>query len=121
QHEDVLVKLTTGAFHGIQVKTQEQGGAPWKTSDEPMKNAVDRFAGLESTFSDHFIRYTIASNHPFHKAATGASFYHLISEAKANPTSNVLKRYVNGIANRVRIDAAIVAAMVRKLRIDDSL
>jgi hypothetical protein len=98
QHEDVLVKHNTGLFHGVQVKTQDQGGPPWKTTDEPMESAVSRFASLESQFSPHFYRYSIASNHPFLRSKAGTSFYYVIDEAASNPAGTVTTRFIKKVA-----------------------
>ena len=45
--DDVLLKMRSGKYHAIQVKTQQPGGNPWKTNDSEMKSTIDRFVSFE--------------------------------------------------------------------------
>lgn len=64
-HDDILVKRTNGRFYAIQVKTQQPGGSPFKSDDDPIQKALTKFLQHEIHFGDHFERYTIATNHHF--------------------------------------------------------
>src|SRR4051812_28332813 len=61
-HEDVLLKLKSGKFAGVQVKTREIHLGPLKLGDDEIKKSIKRFLQLESKFKDKFEFYTIATN-----------------------------------------------------------
>ena len=53
-HDDILVKRTSGKFYAIQVKTQQPGGLPFKSDDNPIQKALTKFLKHEIHFGDHF-------------------------------------------------------------------
>ena len=81
-HEDILLKLHSGKYHAIQVKTQQPGGNPFKASDDSMRTAIAKFVHLEQRYGDLIDRYSIATNHQFFDAENSNSLYFLISLAK---------------------------------------
>ena len=44
-HEDILLKLSTGKFHGIQVKTRDRSRLQWRARDTDVVKAFVRFRG----------------------------------------------------------------------------
>lgn len=122
--EDVLVKLATGYFHGIQVKTKEPGLEQWKASSPEMLRSLARFAQLESTLGNHFAVYTLATDHQFFRAKkNGRNLPHMLDVARAHddskPLPKPLARLVNAVAKRAKCSGATVVAALRKTRCDD--
>ena len=64
-HEDILVEETANIFTGIQVKTKQFIGIPFKTSDGDFKKSLARFARLEEKFPNCFTGYSLVTNHSF--------------------------------------------------------
>jgi hypothetical protein len=81
-HDDILLKLRSGRFNAVQVKTQQPGGSPFKASDDQIKTALRKFISHERSFGDAFERYTIATNHQFFRGDNKASLCFLIGKAR---------------------------------------
>lgn len=63
--EDILLRKKTGTFEGVQVKTREFKGEPFKSTDAAIKKSIARFAELEKKFSAQFDAYHFVTNHGF--------------------------------------------------------
>lgn len=63
--EDILLRKKTGTFEGVQVKTRQFKGEPFKSTDVAIKKSIARFAGLEKKFPGQFDAYYFVTNHGF--------------------------------------------------------
>ena len=64
-YEDILLRKKTGYFEGIQVKTRQFRGAPFKSSDEALKKSIALFSDLERKFPTQFDAFHFVINHGF--------------------------------------------------------
>lgn len=135
-HDDILMKLTNDRFHAIQVKTQQPGGLPFKSDDEPIQKALGKFLEHEMRFADHFERYTIATNHQFFRDNDNSKSLFFLSEkareaegSEPDEINSKLSRFINGFLrsfnNRQRgKESSIHAQLLEvlcKLYLDDDL
>lgn len=134
-HDDILLKLQSGRFNAVQVKTQGPGGTPFKASDDEIKTALGKFISHERVFGDAFEHYTIVTNHQFFREDNKASLYFLIEKAKEakgpEPADmdNRLSGFINSLLrthnrDRDETDRATrthILTVIRKLCLDDSL
>ncbi|WP_313573766.1 dsDNA nuclease domain-containing protein [Brevundimonas sp.] len=63
--EDILLRKKTGTFEGVQVKTRQFKGEPFKSNDAALKKSIARFAELEKKFPGKFEAYHFVTNHGF--------------------------------------------------------
>lgn len=125
-HEDILVKLRTGKFIGIQVKTRQTDGDPFRASDEQVAGAVAKFAKLEHLFSSFFDQYRLATNHHFVSGRKNGTCLPYLIEL-ATQTSNVdamqaiLDRYVGSVARRADVSHSDTLSALKKTVCDASL
>ncbi len=131
-HDDILLKLRSGRFNAVQVKTQQPGGTPFKASDDEIKTALRKFVSHERGFGDAFERYTIVTNHQFFRGDNKASLYFLIEKAKGPEPADVdnrlsgfinslVKTYNKGRNEADRATRTHILAVLRKLCVDDRL
>ena len=135
-HNDILLKLRSGRFFLIQVKTQQPGALPFKSSDEEIRGALAKFVGHERTFGDLIDCYGIATNHQFFAAKdNAASLFYLIDKAKTATGSaseqmdKKLSTFTNSllkIANKGKKGSdcatrADVLAVLKKLQLNHDL
>lgn len=71
-HEDILVKTIDGEFIGIQVKTKKAGA--FRADYPEIVHAISRFIQTERRFPGQFIRYILATNATFERAAKDRSW-----------------------------------------------
>jgi hypothetical protein len=64
-HEDFLVKLASGKFRGIQIKTRSVNLKTLKAKDEQVKKALRKFCVLDSKFPSSFESFSLITNHAF--------------------------------------------------------
>lgn len=134
-HDDILLKKTYGRFTAVQVKTQQLGGNPFKTTDDAIVGALKKFISHEIAFAGCFECFMIVTNHHFFKAdnkscidfvakcareATGADPEHM--DSRLSGFINTLLRQFNTGRDKVaRATRLHVLKMLQKLRTDDSL
>ena len=85
-HEDFLVKTKSGQYMGVQVKTRLPGEGPFKTGDDAVRNALERFVALEIAFPNQFVRFVLVANCDFYdvgKAETNLGF--VLARLKEKP------------------------------------
>lgn len=84
QYEDILLRLRSGKFRGIQVKTKEDdSGQAFRATDEQVLSALVRFVELDLAFPDQFESFCLASNVPFDRSGRGHGNAHaVIAEAR---------------------------------------
>ncbi len=120
QHEDILLKLNSGKFAGIQIKTRDTDYGPFNIKDDAIIKSISRFVELESKFPTHFEYYVISSNVGFDNAkATDIRI--LIHDAKQNNidlhkrSSHVL--LIKNISSTLKVKEETVIATIKKIRI----
>jgi len=87
-HEDFLIKRKDGKYVGVQVKTRLPGAGPFKTGDEPVKNALNRFVELDLLFPGQFYRFVLVANCDFYdgsKVETNMAFVLELIRTKSDP------------------------------------
>ena len=81
-HEDILLKQADGKFQGIQVKTRQLAGAPWKANDEEVFKSLCRFVLLDAQFPNQFAKFVFATNHFFFETSpSGKNLPYVLAEA----------------------------------------
>lgn len=105
-HEDILLRHRDGTCTGLQVKTQQPGGAPWKSTDQTIRDVLARFAKLEDQFGQHFRCYEIASNHPFLTEGTaGTCLRHVVGLAASAADVASADAKVKAVVRRMATDS----------------
>jgi hypothetical protein len=124
-HEDILVKLRSGQFRGLQVKTREGSQDLWKTGDEAVKSSLARFCRLEQLFPGHFESFRFLTNHQLHSAGNGQDLCYVLRQILAADTLDGLapatRRYLRMIATEAGCDEGVAFTALRKTSADDSL
>lgn len=86
-HEDFLIKRKAGDYIGVQVKTRLPGAGPFKTSDEPVRNAFERFVGLEIEFPNCFARFLLVANCDFYAVGSEeTNLSYVLEQLRARPS-----------------------------------
>jgi hypothetical protein len=103
-HEDVLLRLRTGRYIGVQVKTRDFKRGPFKATDTAIMKSLARFAGLEEKFPEQFEGYRIVTNHGFWcEADDGHNLKFIVEQLKTRgdlkglPKNNSVRAYVLSI------------------------
>jgi Cap4 dsDNA endonuclease len=121
-HEDVLLRRRNGRYVGVQVKTRQFEGEPFKASDAAVIKSIARFARLEQDFPDQFDAYHFVTNHAFwievedHRCL--ASVVARIRDrggVKGLPKANVSRAYVLAICEKHSCEETHVASALCKL------
>ncbi|RYG62820.1 DUF4297 domain-containing protein, partial [bacterium] len=71
QYEDVLLRLKSGQFRGVQVKTRNDGAEPLRATDESILDALVKFVELDLAHPGMFDGFTLATNGAFDRAGKG--------------------------------------------------
>lgn len=71
QYEDILIRLSSGKFRGIQIKTREETGGPLRATDESILDALLGFVSLELAFPDTFVGFMLGTNSSFDRDGKG--------------------------------------------------
>lgn len=125
-HEDILVKLKTGRFIGIQVKTRENHLGPFAIDDIEIKKSIVRFIQHESRFQNYFDHYTISTNAGFSKAKNKC-LQTLINFALDNRPDELLKprtkskTWIKEIAQIANCKDKEVIHVLSKLKLYDKI
>jgi hypothetical protein len=92
QIEDILIKLKTGKFIGIQVKSQKDENGWFTFNDKPIIGAIRRFIEHERRFQTKFKRYLLCTNCGFRNVKSASSLPHCLSVIrKHNDLDSCLK------------------------------
>lgn len=125
-HEDVLIKLKSNKFVGIQVKTRSLDQAPFVLDDKDIVKSLSRFVELETSFPDKFDRFVIVSNAGFFKDKSNSKSVSFTLElAKEGKTVEILKprtksnKVVSQIAKKVKVTSEFVVGVLAKTNIQD--
>lgn len=134
-HDDILLKLPSGRFQAVQVKTQQLGGNPFKSSDVEVKTALGKFVSKQMAFANSFERFLIVTNHQFFRKDNKASLFHLVEKAEqatgpdpgdmdkglSGFINSFLKEFNRGRKTPGRASREHALSVLKKLRVDDSL
>lgn len=125
QHEDILVKHSTGQFTGLQVKTRASDQPPWKTRDEGVRKSLARFAVLERDYPGCFRAFRFLTNHPLYRARNGQDLLHVLELLRTNRDAAVTPKAVSRMVSRVAQDSgcseSTVLSALAKVEVDDYL
>jgi hypothetical protein len=101
-HEDILVRRKDGLYIGVQVKTKQDGGMPFRATDDAIKKSLLRFAKYKKKYDGQFSKFVIASSVGFWKERENISnLEYLICQAKG-PDGNkqIVARYVKQLIKK---------------------
>jgi Cap4-like dsDNA endonuclease family protein len=83
-HDDVILRLRSGSFKAVQLKTRMVGRTPFKAGDKEVIAALRKFTALEAKFPGNFEAYVLASNVGFwREQKNGNNLEHVLSEVRA--------------------------------------
>jgi Cap4 dsDNA endonuclease len=115
-HDDIVLRLKSGLFRAIQLKTRLVGGVPFKAGDDEVITSLHRFAMLEVSFRGRFEAYLLASNVGFwHERKNGSNLEHVLATCKKESDGLPIVRKIS--ARKPFIDSTLVAAALRKVEL----
>lgn len=120
-HEDILIERPSGAFVAIQVKTRELDQPPFRSGDEQVQNALERFCRLDACFPDAFQCFEFVTNHSFWEGEENSKNLPWVlaklkerGHAKGLRSNNPVRKLVNGLRERTGLEIdAIAGTLVR--------
>ena len=116
-HDDIILRLKSGRFRALQLKTKLIGGVPFKACDDEVIAALGRFAHLESTFQGQFEAYIFASNVGFwHEKKNSSNLPHLLDAIRANP-ENGAGALVQKICRKTKLDITLICETLQKVEL----
>lgn len=120
-HEDVLLKLVSGQFTGIQVKTRQQGLDPWKATDDEMVSAVGKFVRLDHEHPGQLESFTLATNHHFFSAKlNGANLPYVLElahkEGRDAGEEKTLSKFIKKVSSKSGRSESDVLGTLRKTK-----
>jgi len=105
-HEDVLLRKSDGRYDGVQVKTRQFDGDPFRATDEAVTKSIARFATLEKTYPNRFDNYHFVTNHGFWEKEENAHNLVYLSSAirqrggiKGLQKTSLLKQFVCNVCD----------------------
>lgn len=121
-HEDFLVKTKIGEYVGVQIKTRLPGEGPFKSGDEPVKNALSRFVELDLQFPNQFVRFVLVANCDFYDvgdAETNLVYALELIRTKPNKTFNgTMKTVLDEIRKTHKCKKQAVLDALKKVLLD---
>jgi Cap4 dsDNA endonuclease len=129
QHGDVLIRMSSGAFRGCQVKTRHPKYGPFKSDEQPMIESISRFVGMDLQFPGRFDRFVLAVNCGFwaHKQENEKNLHCLKARAcKAvesgnTPTRGTLAQIIKTIKLEQKCDGKSILRTICKLELQEDL
>jgi hypothetical protein len=117
-HDDVVLRLKSGQFRAIQLKTRMVGGVPFKAVNAEVIAALRKFATLEAMFPAQFDAYILASNVGFwHEVKNSSNLPHLLSAIRAGECASS-KKLVNTISGiKPTLDSESVLTALGKVQL----
>jgi hypothetical protein len=117
-HDDVVLRLKSGLFKAIQLKTRMVGGVPFKAGDSEVIASLRRFAILEAKFPGCFAVYQLASNVGFwHEKKNGSNLEYVLDALRAGPGSSFTTLVKKIAGMKSAIDHAVVVATLLKVQL----
>jgi hypothetical protein len=124
-HEDFLVKIKDGRYVGVQVKTRLPGEGPFKTGDEPVKNALSRFVELDLKFPNQFFRFLLVANCDFYDGAkleTNLAYVLEIIRTRPNPRfTGTMKSLIDEIRKAHKCKKRAVLDTFKKVQLQGTV
>lgn len=125
-HEDVLLELEDSRCDAIQVKSQDDGIAPLRATDEAVLKSLHRFAVLEHQFGSRFRLYHLACIAGFYSdKRNGSNLKHCLKQAADCHSGSLPERPLSGLIKRINVPEDVtqdtVLAALRKVRLNESL
>lgn len=117
-HDDVVLRLRSGSFKAVQLKTRMVGRAPFKATETEVLTALRKFAMLETKFPGYFEAYVFGSNVGFWRdQKNGSNLEHVLNEVKAGKV-----RLRKSLAKKIAmtepvIDISVVLAALAKVQL----
>jgi hypothetical protein len=120
-HDDVVLRLRSGKFRAIQIKTRGSGSVPFTAVEDPIVSSLRKFADLETIFSCRFDAYLLASNVGFwHEKKNGSNLTHILNTVRTG-TENGFEKFIKRIADKKPpIAGVVVKAALRKVELVDT-
>ncbi len=115
-HDDVVLRLRSGQFRAIQIKTRGAGAVPFTAVEPAVISSLRKFADLEVRFPSHFKGYLLASNVGFwHEKKNGSNLNHIL-ETVRNKSGTGFAGFIKRIIKiKPAIDCAVVTAALSKV------
>jgi hypothetical protein len=120
-HDDVVLRLSSGLFRAIQVKTRMVGRVPFKAGDAEIVSALRKFAFLERNYPGQFDGYILAANVGFwHEKKNGSNLQHLLDGIKAGSlgvAAGLLKKIAE---TKPTVAVTVVAVALQKVTLTET-
>jgi hypothetical protein len=117
-HDDVVLRLRSGQFRAIQIKTRRAGSVPFTAVEDAVLSSLRKFADLEAKFPNRFEAYLLASNVGFwHKKKNGSNLNHILDTLRTGSGDGFAK-FIEKIAKKKPpIDRVVVTAALIKVEL----
>lgn len=120
-HEDILLKNSTGKFIGTQIKTRTITLSPFKARDPQVTKALGKFCRLDQNFPGCFEGFDFTTNHSFWEGAQSLNNLPWLLDKlrergsiKGLRENNPLRQFVGGIANNTGLSPQdVVTTLLR--------
>jgi hypothetical protein len=117
-HDDVVLRLKSGLFKAIQLKTRLLGGVPFKARDGEIVNSLRKFAALEVRFPGRFESYLLASNVGFwHEKKNGSNLEYTLNSLRGGPATRCETLLEKIAGTKPAIDRGAVSAALLKVQL----
>jgi hypothetical protein len=118
-HDDVLLRLKSGLFKAVQLKTRMAGGVPFKATEVEILGSIRKFAELETTFPGQFEGYVLGSNVGFwRERKNGSNLEYLLGDLHSNGNLDLCAILIKKIsAIKPVTEPLSIAAALRKLEL----
>lgn len=125
QHEDFLIKKTTGKYVGVQVKTRAPHLGPLKSNDEPVVKALTKFIQLDIEFPGQFDTFVIVANCDFwHAPDNEKSLPHVLEKLRRNAKatfSGTMKAVISDIRATCKCKKERILEVLRRTRLEGNV
>jgi hypothetical protein len=122
-HEDVLIRLQSGKYVAVQIKTRKLDQALFRATDEAVKKAIARFARLEHSYPTRFEAFKFVTNFDYWKEKDNHDnlpFLLQLIQAKGSSkgwrATSPVKSYAKIICDEYAVLEESVLAALLKLR-----
>jgi hypothetical protein len=126
QHEDVLLRRADGMFDAEQVKTRQDGAAPFKSGEEAVQRALKKFVTLDTKFPGRIRRFVLSTNVGFWTVKKNRSNLPLLLSqvAGCDPGGSLpspLESFVKALVDASEADQESVTRCLKRVVLDASL
>lgn len=124
-HEDLLVRKNTGKWTGIQIKTRRPDLGPFKSDEDAILHAIQRFVLLDREFPEQFEAFVIVANCDFWRATeNGKNLEYVITVLREKPSANLsgaIKDIVSDLRARCKCPKKNIVSTIGKIRLDGTV